>query len=421
MGRILRVLLVVTFLAAVAAVGWYAYGGTWKERYEARVAALRAAGQPTRFEDLATPPIPDEENGAKLLEEAHKILEERMLRPGNAEDLLYKEGRSAEETATLATYLDSLKPYFDLLARVPDRPGWRLDLDWTAGIKMRVDLYSQLIRARQHVVARAEIDPEESGRTERAARAAVLMLALGAKCRAPFLLGHLVAESMTSDVEEILRAAIRCPGFDAALFRRIVDPPLAQSIPERGPPRSVFVQERASMIGAVEAIRAGAPLPRLGKERTLSFLRLPDLYREALRNLDATEEAIACCDTTPEEALVAAKELGTVLRADNPIFGDMANTYSRTFRNYADSVADRRLTRIAMALLEHRQREDKWPESLAALGEMPLDPYSGGPFLYERTEGGCRVHAADDRTPDDLEEDRLGWTLRDDQIPAMAR
>jgi hypothetical protein len=52
---------------------------------------------------------------------------------------------------------------------------------------------------------------------------------------------------------------------------------------------------------------------------------------------------------------------------------------------------------------------------------MPTDPYSGGPFLYERTEGGCRVHAANDSAPDDLEEDRLGWTFRDDQLPAMAR
>lgn len=74
-----------------------------------------------------------------------------------------------------------------------------------------------------------------------------------------------------------------------------------------------------------------------------------------------------------------------------------------------------------MALLEYRQMKGEWPPSLAALGEMPADPYSGGPFLYQRTEGGCRVHAADDRASDDVEEDRLGWTFRDDQLPAMAR
>ncbi|MFI5402039.1 MAG: hypothetical protein ACHQ1G_03810, partial [Planctomycetota bacterium] len=308
-----------------------------------------------------------------------------------------------------------------LLRRVPERSGWRLDLDWKAGIEIRVDLYVQLSDARQWIVARVESDSVGDGRTERAAEAAVLLLALGAKCRGPYLIGYLVTASLASDTEEILRIAMRRPGFDAAAFRRIVDPVLAGAIQERGPPRLVIEQERTFMIGAVEAIAAGTPPPKLGKSRPISFLRLPDLYREAIHNLDVAEKAIARADTTPEGALGAAKELSPVLRADDPIFGDAAVFYSRAFRNFADRVADLRLTRVAMALLEHRQRKGAWPLSLVALGEMPLDPYSGGPFLYERTEGGCRVHAADDRAPDDLEEERLGWTFRDDQLPAMAR
>ena len=422
MRRILwRVLLVAAVLAITAGVGWHLYGGSWKERYEARVAALRAAGQPTRFEDLATPPIPDEENGAKLLEGAHRILEERRRAPGNANDLLYKQGRSAVENAELANYLGSLKPYFELLARVPERPGWRPELDWTAGINMRVDLYAQLNDARQYVVARVEVDPEETGRTERAANAAVLMLALGAKCRGPFLIGHLVSESVTSDVEEILRTAMRRPGFDAALFRRIVDPPLARSIPERWPLKSVFAQERAFGIGAVEALGAGAPYHSKGEERTLSFLELPSFYRHATRFLDVIEKAIAHSEATPEGALAAARDLASEPAADGPIFGDVSGVYSRTFRAFADNIASRRLTRVAMALLEHRQREGAWPERLAELGEMPMDPYGGGPFHYERTEGGCKVRAAKDDAPDELEEDFLAWTLREDQIPAMRR
>jgi hypothetical protein len=417
--RIARfVLVVAVVLAITAGVGWYFYGGSERERYETRVAALRAAGQPTRFEDLATPPIPDAENGAKLLKEAHRILEDRM-RTSDADDLLYKQERSAEENAALAAYLDSLKPYFDLLARVPDRPGWRLDLDWSAGIKMRVDLYSQLNHARQHVVARAEIDPEESGRTERAARAAVLMLALGAKCRAPLLLGLLVAESVASDVEEILRAAMRRPGFDAALFRRIVDPAL-DSTPELWPLHSVFAQERAFGIGAVEAILAGAPYQHRGKERTISFFRLPRLYEAANRHLDVIEKAIDRSETTPEGAIAAARELAAEPPTDDTLFGDYG-FYSRTFLLFADHIANRRLTRVAMALLEHRQRAGAWPATLAELDEMPMDPYTGGPFRYERTEGGCKIRAAKDDAPGELEEDFLAWTLRDDQIPAMAR
>ena len=422
MRRLLwRVLVVTAALAIIAGIGWDLYGGSSREQYEARVAALRAAGQPTRLEDLATPPIPDEENGAKLLEQAHRVLEDRRRAPGSADDLLYKQERSAEENAAIATYLDSLKPYFDMLAQVPQRPGWRLELDWKAGINMRVDLYAQLSDARQYVVARVETDPLEAGRTERAAHAAVLMLALGAKCRGPFLIGHLVAESVTSDVEEILRTALRRPGFDAALFRRIVDPPLARSIPERWPLRSVFAQERAFLISAVEAIRAGAPYPDQGEERTISFFRLPRLYQGANRELDVVEKAIERSDATAEDAIAAAKELDAGPGSNDPWFGVPGKVYSRTFLVFADNVASRRLMRIAMALLEHRQRNGAWPESLAELGEMPMDPYSRAPFRYERTEGGCKVRAAKDDAPEELEERFLAWTLRDDQIPAMAR
>jgi len=72
--------------------------------------------------------------------------------------------------------------------------------------------------------------------------------------------------------------------------------------------------------------------------------------------------------------------------------------------------------RVAMALLEYRQREGKWPESLAALGDMPLDPYSGNPFVYERTESGARVRAAKEVKGKDPwkvleEEDDLAWTF----------
>jgi hypothetical protein len=85
----------------------------------------------------------------------------------------------------------------------------------------------------------------------------------------------------------------------------------------------------------------------------------------------------------------------------------------RFFEIYAKSVAIRRLTRVVMALLEHRQREGAWPESLAALGELPTDPYSVKPFVYERGERGCTVRAAKEGTPEDLEDDNLLWTLED--------
>jgi hypothetical protein len=180
-----RGLVVAAVLAAVAAGGWWFHGGRARERFEARVEALRAAGQPTRFEDLAPPPIPDEDNGAKLLAEAHRLLKEREKAPDSADRLLYQATR----------------------------------------------------------------------------------------------------------------------------------------------------------------------YPRV---------RWEDLV---------------------------------------PNYGAL---YAGVFTKFGQHVACLRLARVVMALLEHRQARGAWPESLDALGEMPLDPFSGKPFLYERTERGCTVRAAKEGSPGDL-------------------
>lgn len=421
-----RGLVVAAVLAAVAAGGWWFHGGRAKERFEARVEALRAAGQPTRFEDLATPVIPDEENGAKLLEEAHRLLKEREKAPDSAESLLWKDEHTDEERLRIAAYLESLAPYFDLLGQVPKRPGWRPDLDWSSGIAMMPGLVPELQDAGRLLSARVEFDLEMNGRTERAAATASLLVDLGEKCRGPFVIGHIVPHAMTSGAVGVLRTASREPGFDAALFRRIVDPKLAAAIPERGPEAAMLVEERVFLLAVVRAMDQGELSEKsLGifEDRWLPFLHRPRLYREAITCLDLAEEGMRRADATPEEALGAGADFRARYRkgrADD-IVASIGGLYAGVFSKFGHHVACLRLARVVMALLEHRQTKGAWPESLDALGEMPLDPFSGKPFLYERTERGCRVRAAKEDTDEELEGRNLLWTLEDDQIPAMPR
>ncbi|MCK6461388.1 MAG: hypothetical protein L6Q95_16020, partial [Planctomycetes bacterium] len=401
-------------------------GGRAKARFEARVEALRAAGQPTRFEDLATPPIPDEENGAKLLAEAHRLLEEREKGPDSAESLLWKDKHTDEERLKIAAYLDSLAPYFDLLEEIHRRPGWRPDLDWSKGIGMMLDLVPELHDASRLLLARVEFDLEMEGRTERTAAAAVQLLGLGRKCRGPFAIGHLIPLAVTSQAVGVLRTALREPGFDAAMFRRLVDGELAAAIPERGPPARMLVEERVYLLGMVRAIDAGEVSSLTGglmEDHWLPFVNRPRLFRDACTCLDLAEDGIRRADTMPEDALAA----GADFRARYPrgrwedIVPNYGAFYAGVFTKFGQHVACLRLARVVMALLDHRQKHGAWPESLDALGEMPLDPFSGNPFLYERTERGCTVRAAKEDTPEDLESDNLLWTLDDAQIPAMPR
>jgi hypothetical protein len=247
---------------------------------------------------------------------------------------------------------------------------------------------------------------------------------LGRKCRGPFVVGHSV--SMTSAAVGVLRNAIREPGFEAALFRRVVDPRLAQATPDRGPSATMFIEERVYLVAFVRAMDEGG-LTEFGEDLfeygKSPFLDRPRLYKDACLCLDIAQEGIQRSDTTPEGALA----VGADFRARFPgaarwdLEASYARLYAVSFENFGARVAAFRLARVVMALLEFRQREGAWPETLDALGEMPLDPYGGKPFLYERTEHGCKVRSAKEEKDEALEERELLWVLEDDQIPAMAR
>jgi hypothetical protein len=231
-------------------VHWY--GEPARHMYEARVAALRAAGQPLRYEDLETPAVPGDENAAVALAEAS-----RMLRTFDAKEPpgFYQLQANEKERERMRAYLDSLRPYFDLLAKVPERPRWHVDRAWKEGPDFSVPEMSWLQEAIFRLEWRVKLDADPNGRTRRAARAAVLALDLAERCRSPMMVGHLVRCTVASSPTRILRIASRQPGFDAAEFRRIIDPRLARDLP--GPPREALVQERVFIPWAVDTLRHG--------------------------------------------------------------------------------------------------------------------------------------------------------------------
>jgi hypothetical protein len=398
--------------------------------YEARVAALRAAGQPVRYEDLKTPRVPDEENAAVPFAEAATILKQR----GNPHPYINLEFAAPEERAELAAYLDSLKPYFETLAQVPKRPRWHVDHAWDKGPAASFDAITWVQGATEHLEWRVALDAEEKGRTRRAAEASVLVLDLGERCRIPMVLGHVVSQTAIAYPERFLRIASKQPGFDAAEFRRIVDPRLARAMPGMGPLAAAIEQERVVVFWVVDGIRSGKKsivddyLPLKGLVHKSRGWRL-FLYRDANRALDIFEEAIDLADKPPEEALRSAALLRKKCEASRlmyPVTGMTAAVLPRLFDLYAKRVACQRLTRVVMALLEHREREGTWPESLAPLGDLPYDPYTGKPFLYERLETGARIRAAKEVIDawtgkrlaewdewQRLEEDGLAWTFEE--------
>ncbi len=415
------------FAAAAFLLFIHYWGEVERHRFDERIAALRAAGQPVRYEDLETPRVPDEVNAALVLAEAQRMLKKRE----ESEHPSYyelREDTSPEERDEMRAYLGSLKLYFDKLSEVPARPLWYVEHEWKKGPACSFAELGWLQEASCHLLWRTQLDAQEAGRTRRAADAAVLAIDLGERFRMPMMIGHLVGQTATIHCPaRLLRAAAREPGFDAAEFRRIVDPRIAR-LPDSGPSREALAQERVIVFWALETVRSGGRdvdkyLPLKGLLHRHPAWR-PLLYRDASRALDLFEEAIALANRPPEEARRSAARLGRRCSTEDQdpryqIAAMTAGVLPLYFESYAKRAAAHRLTRVAMALLEYRQRQREWPETLAAVGDLPLDPYTGEPFVYERTDAGARVRAARE-VPGDraqeweaLEEDGLAWTFEE--------
>jgi hypothetical protein len=225
-----------------------------------------------------------------------------------------------------------------------------------------------------------------------------LLLDLADRCELPFMIGHLV-RGVRRDSDRILRIAEKQPGFDARLFREIVDPRLAKAGRRLGPPATVLKEERTFALWVVRSWLSGDNVEDLPDDVPRNALWRPMFYRDACRMLDLYDRAIAECGVKPEDAqAIADRWRGEheEVSVAYPLTRRHSALSGKLFKEYTAGVAKRRLTRVVMALLEHRQTHGEWPQDLTPLGDVPLDPYSGKPFLYERRGKGARIRPAHD-------------------------
>jgi len=411
--RLLKRVAVVVGVLAAAHIAW-----TYMEKraFERRISDLRAAKQPLYTTDFATAPIPYLHNAAELLEQAAAWLEEhRDAEDDNhlwsgldtgTEDWVEKDWQRA------TAYLEQLAPYYAMVEEIPKRPRWWLDLDWEDGPGTGVHAIRWVREVDKYTRYRVKYDRVEARRTERAARAAVFLLDLADRCRFPFLIGHLVVETLR-DSDAVLRLAAKQPGFDARLFRERVDPRLARTLRQRGPPAAPLREERTIALWVVRAWLAGDSIGFPDDRIERNALWRPMLYRDACRTLDMYKWAIAACGVRPEDAGAVRKRLWEEqeeVPAVCPLTAMHGVLPVRLFDQYIASTAKRRLTRVVMTLLEYRQTHGEWPQDLADLGKLPLDPYSDGPFLYERRGKGARIRSAHPGPWELLLMDRLAWS-----------
>jgi hypothetical protein len=391
--RFLKYLVIVVGLVAVFMLAVQLMLGGYEGEFEARIDALRRAGEPLEFADLAYPPIPDEQNAARLWEEAAAWLGAHNQKRGWTLWALEEEERAERAEKDWRAYLNSLEPYYELLKRVAARPGWSVpypDPD-APGTQAHA---SWLGDATIYLRLRVELDPRAEGRTERAAEAVLLLLDLADRWQEPMIFGYYMRLSVRSSAALIVRSIHTKPGFDARLYRKLVAPRLAAAAPERGPPARTVREARIWGLWMVRQWLSGDIVntfnPGLMERLRATWVGRPWVFRDAVRYLDVMDAAIARCDRTPEEAVRVARALEQEAVDDvDTLAGGTQAFLPDVFRHYAGAVAQNRCARVAMALLEHEQETGEWPEKVPAA--LPVNPFTGGPFEYERDGPGIRI------------------------------
>jgi hypothetical protein len=103
------------------------------------------------------------------------------------------------------------------------------------------------------------------------------------------------------------------------------------------------------------------------------------------------------------------------LRVRELLGGTSAIVYENAVRELTEVDARLRLTRLALAAVEVRDRTGAWPPSLAALGDamhgvVPANPRTGEAFAYElRGDGSLRIAAPPPAREQGGDEDDLEW------------
>jgi hypothetical protein len=75
---------------------------------------------------------------------------------------------------------------------------------------------------------------------------------------------------------------------------------------------------------------------------------------------------------------------GLLVRRISPVF-------DRAFRAKEDRDAGLLMAEFALEIQAYRQARGSYPDSFSALGEGPIDPYSGKPIQYQRVGPGYKL------------------------------
>ncbi len=383
-------------LPLLAAAAYFAWGLMLAAKYEARLDALRAAGEPVTYEDLAGPEVPSDQNGAALLREASEIFKKVNEKWTFRLGLDYDDSSWAEERP-VRDALPELESCFSKIEEAAQRPIVALPPSSPEPVA-----FVQFQNVVQALDFRAHFEPT--------AEAIDLHLTLADRMVVRSFFDERGRSMLRTQALRILRRGLELGTLDIAPHRRTWKEKLRRA-DSLDAARVLLRSNIVSHVWLFEQYGLGRDPWAAGRETIKTFEKyVPDrdlpvfpppawyrhwygrpvLYRKALDGLTPLENAREYVrdEATMREHLCSSPSFWAALK----------------------DLSVLRLARVFLAIQEHKEPlarlEDYFPD-----GDMPIDAITGKPFLYERTDTGIYVATPHRATKEALLKDFLAWEI----------
>jgi hypothetical protein len=434
----IRVALVV--IIVVGAVYWLLLSDLQRALH-ARLERLYAMGVPRTWAGVAPPEIPDRDNAAVLYVEGFRQLD---VSSGPAGIDLYHflsdrpPGSRRKLRPSIEAVLARNRAALDLIKRGGARPQCRLPIDWSGSPNAVIFNFIEARESARLLAAEALI-AAENGDAEQVVESARAGLRMSRHIASepmliPFLTGATIQAMTLRTLSDVLQQADLTPTQCRALYdelgrldwKRYFQHAAATQgcealwwfeTVQRSPREGWDLV--ANGMGETPGGAAARPLIAL----YLSPLGKPLRLNEEVQYCDRLERALNLMRKPFPQGPAACK--AAVARSEDlPRYWLMSRAFvdpSRVAVSCYRAIAYRNAMQVALALKAYRAKRGQYPGSLAALSaylggasvapemrrsriqgwRLPLDPFSGKPFVYHRKGKGFVLYSFGDDLDDD--------------------
>jgi hypothetical protein len=429
----------IVVVAGVGAAIWFATG---RAELNKALAELRSAGIPTDMEEMIPPGVSGVDNAAVAYKSAWKQLQES---PSGLWDKVraLPDVPTGEWTprvrAILGDYVEGNQAAVELTEKAARFEKCRFPLDYSLGINMELPHLPHIIALARLMYLHA-VDCLTRGNFEGAVDACFTVRAIGRHCASdPTLISKAVDFACFAISSEGLELTLAYghPSEDqlVRLLQRINDDPPDTDLTRAFGAESCLWRTTYRDLCAG---RATIPGESGGAKKAPIWLRLG--FRVA-----ADRDLAVCVRVMKTYADLARQpyfEAKPLLDAKSPQLENlsslayplakvglghiMAPIYTEALADASNVKARHRLHKLVVALMIYEKRHARFPEGLDALSpdiiaKVPVDPFSGKPYVYRREGGGLVVYSLDRDMKDDGGASRQAGSEKGDIVFRYAR